>query len=255
MVHHHQLFCLSPPAFFCLGTLRLEKNSKIIKANHHPKTTMRAKPCPELPHLHGFWTPPGMGTPPLPWAAWSDAWSLFSVQTFFPISNLNLPWRNLRSLPLALSLVTCEKAAASTARWFLINLHQAQSQRFYCRYLHTDAVRVLQANLQLPPKPSVPPQAAVRHRLLKERSVLVALVDPQLSDAHGCWRRGRKPVPAAQAPETGIPAGPGAAARSWVFLCSAWCRSVPRQTMSPPRCWRVLSHRLLRSAEPSPTPC
>jgi len=52
----------------------LEKTSKIIKSNRHPNTPMPAKPCPEVPHPHGFWTPPGMGTPPLPWAAWSNVW-------------------------------------------------------------------------------------------------------------------------------------------------------------------------------------
>jgi len=32
--------------------LRLEKTSKIIKSNCQPNTTMPAKPCPEVPHLH-----------------------------------------------------------------------------------------------------------------------------------------------------------------------------------------------------------
>ena len=58
-------------------SIRLEKTSKIIKSNHQPNTTMPAKPCPEVSHPHVFWTPPGMGTPPLPWAAWSSAWPLF----------------------------------------------------------------------------------------------------------------------------------------------------------------------------------
>ena len=44
--------------------------SKIIRSNRQHKTTVPAKPCSEVPHLHIFWTPPGMGTPPLPWAAW-----------------------------------------------------------------------------------------------------------------------------------------------------------------------------------------
>jgi len=35
-------------------SLRLEKTSKIIKSNHQPNTTMPAKPCPEVPHLHVF---------------------------------------------------------------------------------------------------------------------------------------------------------------------------------------------------------
>jgi len=36
---------------------RLEKTSKITKSNCHPNTTMPAKPCPKVPHLHIFWTP------------------------------------------------------------------------------------------------------------------------------------------------------------------------------------------------------
>jgi len=39
-------------------SLTLEKTSKIMKSNCHPKTTMSAKPCPDVPHLHVFWTPP-----------------------------------------------------------------------------------------------------------------------------------------------------------------------------------------------------
>jgi len=65
----------------------LEKTSKIIKSNHQPIATVPAKPCPKVPHLHVFWTPPGMGTPPLPWAAWSNAWPLFQYRNFsqYPI--------------------------------------------------------------------------------------------------------------------------------------------------------------------------
>jgi len=48
---------------------RLEKASKVIKSNCQPNTTVPAKPCSQGPHPDGFWTPPGMGTPPLPWAA------------------------------------------------------------------------------------------------------------------------------------------------------------------------------------------
>ena len=60
-----------------IESLRLEKTSKIIKFNRQPNTTMPAKPCPEVPCLHIFWTPSGMVTPPLPWAACSNAWPLF----------------------------------------------------------------------------------------------------------------------------------------------------------------------------------
>ena len=34
--------------------LRLEKTSKIIRSNRHPNTPTPAKPCPEVPHPHGF---------------------------------------------------------------------------------------------------------------------------------------------------------------------------------------------------------
>ena len=43
---------------------------------------MPAKPRPEVPHPHGFWTPPGMGTPPPPLAAWSNAWPLIQERNF-----------------------------------------------------------------------------------------------------------------------------------------------------------------------------
>ena len=58
-------------------SLRLEKTSKMMKFNHHPSTPISAKPCPQVPHPHVFWTPPGKVTPPLPWAACSSAWPLF----------------------------------------------------------------------------------------------------------------------------------------------------------------------------------
>ena len=62
------------PHYRMIESLRLEKTSKIIKSNRHPNTTMAAKPYPEVSHPCVFWTPPGMGTPPLPWAACSNAW-------------------------------------------------------------------------------------------------------------------------------------------------------------------------------------
>ena len=56
-----------------IESLRLEKTSEVTKSNHHPDTPMPAKPCPQGAHPDGVWTPPGMGTPPLPWAAWPKA--------------------------------------------------------------------------------------------------------------------------------------------------------------------------------------
>jgi len=40
-----------------------------------------------VPRLRVFWSPPEMGTPPLPWAAWSKAWPRFQERTFsrYPI--------------------------------------------------------------------------------------------------------------------------------------------------------------------------
>jgi len=52
-------------------SLRLEKTSEITISNHQPNPTVPAKPCPEMSHPHGFLIPPGMGTPPPHWAAWS----------------------------------------------------------------------------------------------------------------------------------------------------------------------------------------
>jgi len=57
----------------------LEKASEVIKSNRHPNTPTPAKPCPQGPHPDGVWTPPGMGTPPLPWAAWPKAWLITSI--------------------------------------------------------------------------------------------------------------------------------------------------------------------------------
>jgi len=37
-----------------IESLRFEKTSKIIKSNRHLNTTMPAKPCPKVPHLHVF---------------------------------------------------------------------------------------------------------------------------------------------------------------------------------------------------------
>jgi len=58
-------------------SLMLEKTSKIMKSNRQPNTIMSAKPCPEVPYLHVFWTTPGMVTLPPTWAACSNIWPLF----------------------------------------------------------------------------------------------------------------------------------------------------------------------------------
>ena len=61
-ISHHSSFVK------IMESLRLEKTSKTTKSNRQPITTTPAKPCPEVPYLCIFWTPPGMVTPPLPWA-------------------------------------------------------------------------------------------------------------------------------------------------------------------------------------------
>jgi len=55
----------------------LEKTSKIIKSNRQPNTTMPTKPCPEVPHLHIFLTPPRMVTQPPHWAAYASVYCIF----------------------------------------------------------------------------------------------------------------------------------------------------------------------------------
>ena len=92
-------------------SLRLGQTSEITRSSRHPNPTMPGKLCPEVPHLQSFWTPPGMVTPPLPWAAWSQCLTALAVKKFSLISHLTLPWLNLRPLPLVLSLVTREKRA------------------------------------------------------------------------------------------------------------------------------------------------
>jgi len=37
-----------------IESLKSEKTSKTMKSNRQPITTMPAKPCPEVPHLHIF---------------------------------------------------------------------------------------------------------------------------------------------------------------------------------------------------------
>lgn len=84
--------------------LRLEKPLR------SPATKIAPPPCAPLNHVlkchtHVFWTPPGMVTTLLPWAACSNASQHFPQKAFFLISNLNLPLHNLKPFPLILLLV------------------------------------------------------------------------------------------------------------------------------------------------------
>uniref|UniRef100_A0A8D2MT87 S-adenosyl-L-homocysteine hydrolase NAD binding domain-containing protein n=1 Tax=Zonotrichia albicollis TaxID=44394 RepID=A0A8D2MT87_ZONAL len=79
---------------------RLENTSESIRANHSQHC--QSHPIPSATST-GFSIPPGMGTPPLPWAAHSIPAHPFHGE--FPLkSNPNLPWPSLRPLPLLLSL-------------------------------------------------------------------------------------------------------------------------------------------------------
>ena len=79
-----------------IESLRLEKTSKIITSHHQPITTMPAKPLPEVPHPQVFLNTSRDGdfttSPGSPF----QCLATLSVKKFFLISNLNLPWRNLR---------------------------------------------------------------------------------------------------------------------------------------------------------------
>jgi len=80
-VHHPVCLCaLFSPSFFCPSgfpelclraevavgnrsareSRRLEKSSEITESNRQPVTArIAAQPCPQAPHLHAAWTPPG----------------------------------------------------------------------------------------------------------------------------------------------------------------------------------------------------
>jgi len=79
----------------------LEKTLKIVKSNHQPITTM---PC-----LHIFFNTSRDGESITSLGSLFQCFTTLSVKKFFLISNLNLPWHNLRPLLLVLLLATWEK--------------------------------------------------------------------------------------------------------------------------------------------------
>ena len=69
----------------------LEKTSKITESNHQPNTTLTAKPCPEVPHLHSFWTGLRTVTPsqPIPMSDHSFSKEIFiNIQSKPPLTQL-----------------------------------------------------------------------------------------------------------------------------------------------------------------------
>ena len=93
----------------------MEKSSNIPKSNPSPPHRAHC-PQPSVPHLHSSGTPPGMVTTP-PWAA------VPLQHCSFLISNLTLPWHNLRPLSLfpsashPINLAGTLKVEAAWERW------------------------------------------------------------------------------------------------------------------------------------------
>jgi len=81
---------------------RLEKTSEIPKLNSNPFPHAH-QPHPLVPQLHGSGTPPG--TLP-PHGQLCHCITTLSENNFFLISNLTLPWHDLRPSPLVLSLLS-----------------------------------------------------------------------------------------------------------------------------------------------------
>ena len=75
-----------------IESFRLEKTSNI----HKPPPPCPLTMSPKVPHLHGSWTPPGMGTPPLHWAPCANASLPFRRRNvFFSILSIFVPsWRS-----------------------------------------------------------------------------------------------------------------------------------------------------------------
>jgi len=74
-----------------IESLRLEKSSKIMKSKGQPNTTMTAKPCPEVPHLHVFLNTSRDGDSTTSLGSLFECLTTLSVKKVFLISNLNLP--------------------------------------------------------------------------------------------------------------------------------------------------------------------
>ena len=85
------------PCHRTIESLRLEKNTKITKSNHHPTPTM-----PTNQSLSA--TLPNFSNTSL--GSLFQCITTLSEKKIFLISNLNLPWCNLRPSPLILLLLT-----------------------------------------------------------------------------------------------------------------------------------------------------
>jgi len=98
--------CVFPPTSPTLHGLWGEttegwkKTSKIFKYNHPPNTAMSAKPYPKVPHLHVFFNTSRDHDSTTSLASLFQCLNTLPIKKFFLISNLNLPWHNLRPLSL-----------------------------------------------------------------------------------------------------------------------------------------------------------
>jgi len=73
-----------------IESLRLEKTSKIIKSNCHPNTPTPAKPCPEVPHAHGFLNPSRDGDSTTALGSLVQCLTTLAVKKYFLISSQNV---------------------------------------------------------------------------------------------------------------------------------------------------------------------
>lgn len=114
LVHMESSICFPNRLFYRIAylwiveLLRLEKTCKITKSNNQPRTStvVTTKTCPQVPYPL-----PGMMTPPLPWA---PCLITLTINNFFLIHTLNLPWCKLRLFPVIPSLFTQEKRLSPT---------------------------------------------------------------------------------------------------------------------------------------------
>ena len=96
--HHRVLSTAS-----VMGNLRITESLSLEKPSQIPNpTSLHPSPCPSLPHLHNYGTPPVVVTPPTPGAAVPLHHCSLEKKSFL-ICNLTLPC-HMRPSPLILSL-------------------------------------------------------------------------------------------------------------------------------------------------------
>ena len=102
-----------------LKSLRVEKTSEIPKFNPSPPHCALWS-HPSVPHLHSSWTPPGMVTPPSPWAA--VPLHRCSLCEEVPISNLKE--RARENLSYILVSTGCSSRSTHLCRWSRLGMRR-----------------------------------------------------------------------------------------------------------------------------------